>query len=103
MKENQQKETKFSSRSPLTSVKRRLEEIKIEAKESEINNIYNCLGRSFDRRCLTYISQLAISLIIIVFSIYKLSHIGCDDDKDIYLMLLSSVIGILMPAPSLKP
>jgi hypothetical protein len=99
MKENQQKETKFSSRSPLTSVKRRLEEIKIEAKESEINNIYNCCGESYDRRCLSFVTQVLIGLMVIIFCIVQLCTLEAHEDKEIYLILLSSTVAIFMPSP----
>lgn len=46
-----------------------------------------------------YIVQVIIALIILIFSIIKLS-INSNEDKAIYISLISTILGLFIPAPS---
>lgn len=46
-----------------------------------------------------YIVQVFIALIILIFSIIKLC-IDSDEDKAIYISLVSTILGLFIPAPS---
>jgi len=52
-----------------------------------------------DRRAVKFFSQLTISLIVIIFSLYQLYR---DKDKDVYLSLLTMILGIFVEAPRLN-
>jgi hypothetical protein len=58
-----------------------------------------CLGK-LDRRCVVYFSQISILGLCIGVSLYQVST--RDDNKDFWIGLLSSSIGILIPNPKLS-
>jgi len=58
-----------------------------------------CLGK-LDRRCVVYFSQLGILGMCIAVSLYQVST--KEDNKDFWIGLLSSSIGILIPNPKLS-
>jgi hypothetical protein len=51
-----------------------------------------------DRRAVKFFSQLTISLIVIIFSLYQLYR---DKNTDIYLSLLTMIMGVYVEAPRL--
>jgi hypothetical protein len=57
-----------------------------------------CSGSKIDKRCVQFFSQLTISLIVIIFSLYQLYR---ETNTDIYLSLLTMIIGIYTEAPRL--
>jgi hypothetical protein len=60
-----------------------------------------CCGgnRITDRRLLTFISQFSFSLITVMFCMYKLG--SSSENSSVYLPILSGIISIWIPAPSL--
>lgn len=58
-----------------------------------------CLGK-LDRRCVVYFSQLGVLGMCIAVSLYQVST--KEDNKDFWIGLLSSSIGILIPSPKLS-
>jgi hypothetical protein len=58
-----------------------------------------CLGR-LDRRCVMFFSQISILGLCIGVSLYQVSI--KEDNKDFWIGLLSSCIGILIPNPKLS-
>jgi len=57
-----------------------------------------CCGSRLDKRALQFFSQLTISLIVIIFSLYQLYR---EKNTEIYLSLLTMIIGIYTDAPRL--
>lgn len=85
----------------LESRKRKLE---IEQKEKEFQreNYWKscCCGRT-DKRILAYVTQVGFGVMTAGFCMYKLSSdISCSDEH-VYVSLLSAIIGVFLPAPSL--
>lgn len=63
-------------------------------------NIYwkSCCGCNLDKRAVKFFSQLTISLIVVIFSLYQLHN---DKNTDIYLSLLTMILGVYVEAPRL--
>ncbi len=59
----------------------------------------SCCGSRLDKRAVQFFSQLTISLIVIIFSLYQLHN---DKNTDIYLSLLTMIIGTWVEAPRLN-
>jgi membrane-bound ClpP family serine protease len=84
--------------------RRRLIQSKIHNKEKkvddEINNKWqSCCNKTTDKRLLRYISTSVISGSILTLSIVKLmSDIDCED-KNLYVGLLTMVLGIYIKSP----
>ncbi len=57
-----------------------------------------CCSHS-SRECVKYISQMVIAGSILVFSFIQLSI--SDKDRDVYISLVSFIIGLVFPNPSL--
>ena len=58
-----------------------------------------CCGSRLDKRALQFFSQLTISLIVMIFSLYQLHR---EKDKEIYLSLLTMIVGIYVEAPRIN-
>lgn len=57
-------------------------------------------GRKLPRSEVVFITQVFLIIIVTLFCVYKLtSHISCDE-ATIYIALLSSCGGYLIPAPN---
>ncbi len=80
-----------------------MDELEIKSKEIEIENKKNewnvCCSKS-SSVFIKYVVQVLISLIVLIFSIVQLSM---DDkrDKSIYISLISTILGLFVPAPTL--
>jgi hypothetical protein len=85
----------------LESRKRKLE---IERKEKEFEReTYwkSCCCGSTDRRILNYATQVGFGLLISTFCIFKLSSDIACAEENVYISLLSGIIGVFLPSPSL--
>jgi hypothetical protein len=58
-----------------------------------------CCGSRLDKRAVQFFSQLTISLIVIIFSLYQLYR---EKNTEIYLSLLTMIIGLYTEAPRLN-
>ncbi len=58
----------------------------------------SCCGCNLDKRAVKFFSQLTISLIVVIFSLYQLHN---DKNTDIYLSLLTMILGVYVEAPRL--
>ena len=61
---------------------------------------YTCCGNRVPKNQLTYISQIIVIYAIIATSIVHLSIQG--QDRELWLILLSSSLGYILPSPGLK-
>ena len=58
----------------------------------------SCCGCNLDKRSVKFFSQLTISLIVVIFSLYQLHK---DKNTEIYLSLLTMILGVYVEAPRL--
>jgi hypothetical protein len=58
----------------------------------------SCCGCNLDKRAVKFFSQLTISLIVVIFSLYQLHK---EKNTDIYLSLLTMILGVYVEAPRL--
>lgn len=58
-----------------------------------------CCSKS-DREAVKYIIQMSLCLLLMVFCFVKL--MVSDEDKEVYIGLLSFIIGVILPSPELK-
>jgi hypothetical protein len=84
------------------SIERKIEEHRIEIENKEMENNWMCMSRKFDKRCINYISQISIGLVVIFFSMYKLSTSKDCNEQSVYFSLLSGTVGFFMPSPSIS-
>ena len=61
---------------------------------------YNCCGNRVPKNQFTYISQIIVIYAIIATSIVHLSIQS--QDRELWLILLSSSLGYILPSPGLK-
>tara|TARA_R110000787_G_scaffold1972_2_gene8207 strand:+ start:3785 stop:4120 length:336 start_codon:yes stop_codon:yes gene_type:complete len=62
----------------------------------------SCCGIILDRRATVFFSQLVIASVVIIFCIYQLiNSITCEADS-LYSGMLTLIIGIYLPSPSLS-
>ena len=69
--------------------------------QNSINNEWSigCLGK-LDKRCVTYFAQLGILSTVIAVSLYQVST--KTENREFWISLLSSSIGVLIPSPKLS-
>jgi hypothetical protein len=60
-----------------------------------------CSCLKFPVHCVKYMIQMTILSTCIGVSLYKIAT-GGDTNRDIWISLLSSSIGVILPSPSLK-
>jgi hypothetical protein len=70
--------------------------------KSDVKNTYKSCCLLVDKRALQFFSQLGISLVTIVFSIYKLSVSDTCETDSLYSGILMLVVGTWLPAPAMK-
>ena len=77
----------------------RLRAKKLKLRIRRMNGIFVVLTKS-SSVFIKYLVQVFISLIVLIFSIVQLSM---DDkrDKSIYISLISTILGLFVPAPTL--
>ena len=81
--------------------KNNLSESTISEKEFRRKTYWKSCCFKLDRRAVKFFSQLFISLIMIVFCLYKL-HTVYKCDSDVYMSLLTMILGIFIEAPRLN-
>jgi hypothetical protein len=97
-----EKSRSSSNASPKTrSAMRKMQlehDIELENRKMDLTWRTSCI--ELDRRCVIFITQTFFSLIVISFCIAKLVGPKEDDDT-IYISLLTTILGIYLPSPSL--
>ena len=68
--------------------------------EMETNQKWKLCCSKSDSQAIKYISQLIVCLLVMLFCFIKLTV--TEDDKEIYISLLSFVLGVILPSPSYK-
>ena len=81
-----------------TTPRDNISEISETEKEFKRKIFWKSCCFELDRRAVKFFSQLTISLIVIIFSLYQLYR---DKNTDIYLSLLTMIMGVYVEAPRL--
>ena len=64
---------------------------------------WSLCGKPIPRSEIVFFSQLVVILMVISFCIFKLSTSSSNDqDKPVWIALLASALGAILPNPSLK-
>ena len=87
--------------SSLGTKKRRLE-AENKQREFERDTYWKscCCGRT-DRRILAYATQVGFGIMTAGFCMYKLSSDIACAEENVYISLLSGIIGVFLPSPNL--
>ena len=83
------------------NIKKRQLEHKIELEDKKYNDHWQSCCMTIDRRATRYFSQLSIAILIITFCIVQLIRNESCEGQALYSGLLMTVIGIMLPSPSL--
>jgi hypothetical protein len=62
----------------------------------------SCCGMRLDKRVVLFFSQFSIAIMIISFSLYQLNKSDDCNHNQLYLGLLTLIIGIFLPNPKVK-
>ena len=68
----------------------------------ENDNTWTSCCLTMDKRFVIFISQFSISLSVLGFSMYQLLTANTCDETQVYIGLVSTIIGIYMPQPKIK-
>ena len=56
-----------------------------------------------DRRCVKFLAQLSITLLMMIFSMYKIIESDeCSSDKQVFSSILTMCLSIWLPAPTIS-
>jgi len=67
------------------------------------NKHWTCGELHFSRALLVFLSQVALIYIVVGFAIFNLSFSSRKDDDKLWVAVLASCIGYLLPSPNLRP
>jgi hypothetical protein len=82
-------------------IRQRRIEHQIELEDKKYDDHWQSCCMTIDRRATRYFSQLSIALLVITFSIVQLVRNESCESQALYSGLLMTVIGIMLPSPSL--
>ena len=78
-------------------------EADIEDQKFTRENYYRtCSGRMTDRRILIYLTQVFFGVGVGAFSMYKIAIAETCEDTNTFSGLLTFVLGVFLPSPSIK-
>ena len=81
-------------------IKHRLADLAVDEKRADFEMDVCCSKTSF--KGIRYLTQIAALFTLMTFSIIKISIMSPEDDISIYINLLSTCVGILLPSPSVQ-
>lgn len=84
-----------------------MEEKILETKDSFSDNPDKIIWKSschegINKGFVKFLACCLVSLIILSLCCYKLITLAPDENKDIYISMISMVLGLFFPSPSLK-
>ena len=75
---------------------------KIEVEDKNYNDQWKTCCGDIDRRCLVYGIQMSLLFLIMGFCIFKLLHSADCNESQTYLGLLTMLVGLVIPNPSIN-
>ena len=107
-KTNQQPSPPGSPRTPHPSlddtqtieIQHRLADLAVDEKRADFEMGVCCSKTSF--KAIRYLTQIAALFILMTFAIVRITTMDPDEDISIYINLLSTCVGILLPSPSVQ-
>jgi len=76
--------------------------VEIEKDLIETENTYKSCCLTSDKRALQFFSQFTISVCILLFSMYMLINAEECSESQVYIGLITMIIGVYIPQPSIK-
>jgi hypothetical protein len=83
------------------NIKKRQLEHKIQIEDKKYEDTWQSCCFQLDRRAVRFFSQFTIAILIIAFCIVQLVRNESCESQALYSGLLMTVIGIMLPSPSL--
>ena len=76
----------------------------VESRDSGVSTtLWRCCGAEYPRREIVFFAQVAAIYAVVVAAIYNLT-VGRDrSDRELWIALLSSALGYMLPNPALGP
>ena len=71
-------------------------------KEYIERNTWRSFCFEIDKRVLLFFSQFSVGLMVISFSLYQLNKDSSCENQQIYIGLLTMMVGIFLPAPRIQ-
>ena len=87
----------LTNESPL--VKNRILEHRIHMDDEHRKDTWTSCCLTLDRRAVHYFTQLSLIVVVMGFSIAQLIKIPEPEGQQVYLGLLTTLIGVLLPSP----
>lgn len=78
------------------------QELKLEIMREKYENTWESCCIKLDKRATLFFSQLSISLLVIVFSLYQLLHSSTCEKDQLYSGILTLILGVYLPQPKMK-
>lgn len=75
-------------------------EVKIQSKTKNIGWFVNSFW--LDRRVVIYLTHVCISIVVVTFCMYQLVMLEGCHSQQLYSSLLTFIIGIYLPSPSIQ-
>lgn len=76
--------------------------VEIEKDLIDTENTYKSCCITSDKRALAFFSQFTISIMIMLFSFYKLINSDRCEDTQVYIGLITMIIGVYLPNPKMN-
>jgi hypothetical protein len=76
--------------------------VEIEKDLINTENTYKSCCLTSDKRALQFFSQFTISVGVLLFSMYKLINSAECEETQVYIGLITMIIGIYLPNPKMK-
>ena len=73
----------------------------VEAKVDDDNVVWRSGCFDLNKAFVKFLCSFAISVLLLTFSIYKLTTIDKDDDRSLYISLITLILGVYLPSPQL--
>ena len=68
--------------------------------QSKKSSLWNIFGSQYPRNEIVFIAQILVIYTVVAVSLFNLTQDG--DNKNVWIALLSSSLGYLLPAPSIR-